>query len=569
MANFRGYKRSIVLEFDYDQVKEGIPNVKKQMAILNSEFKKASQEAEISGNSLDKLRVKYDYLREKIKIQEQEVENYRKQLEKAEKAEGNNAKAVQNATTSLEIAQNKLGQTRAELEKVSKELEKNKTILGKTSEEWEKLGQKTGDIGKNLTTKLTVPILGAAAASFKLGADLEDAIGKTNAVFKQNAREIEQWAENAYSNFGLAKTTALDMANSFGALASGMGLNSIKVKEYSQALTELAVDMVAFHGGRLDVAETALNSIFTGETESLKKYGIVMTEANLQQYAHTKGIREKISDMTEAEKVQLRYNFVMDKSKDVIGHYQREQDNATTQLLKFQEGLKKVGESFSNQILPLFTPFLETINSVIEKFANLDDRTKKFIVTIGGIVAVAGPILLVVSSVFKAISNVSDGMEAAGKIMDKLKDGGKLFSGALDNTKFFGFAKWALVIAAVAAAIGFLISQINILLGKGQQANRAMSDMANLTGSINNTAIRGYDVGTNYVTHDQVAVIHKGEAIIPAESNPWNPNATRYDELGNGSKGDTFVFNVDISQVDDLIKYAQMQKRAQQTARAY
>src|SRR5690606_3814417 len=130
----------------------------------------------------------------------------------------------------------------------------------------------------------------------------------------------------------------------FGALASGMGVNAQLSVQYSKALTQLSVDMVAFHGGKLEVAQTALTSIFTGETEAIKKYGIVMTQTNLQQFAYTKGIKEKVSEMTEAEKVQLRYDFVMEKSKDVIGHYGKEQDNATTQLLKFQEGLKKLGE---------------------------------------------------------------------------------------------------------------------------------------------------------------------------------------------------------------------------------
>ena len=367
MASFKGYKRSIKLEFDYDEVKAGIPNVSKQMAVLNAEFKKSSAEAVASGKEIDKLGTRYDFLSNKIKIQEQEVENYRKKLETATTAKGNNTKAIQNNTTSLEIAQAKLAQTKAELDKVTQELDKQKTTLGKTSEEWEKLGGKTTALGESMTTKLTLPILAAAAASFKLGADLEDALGKASAVFDKNAGQIESWAKGAYKNFGIAKTTALDMANSFGALASGMGLTERKTYDYSKALTELSVDMVAFHGGRLDVAETALNSIFTGETESLKKYGIVMTQANLQQFAHNEGIRKKISEMTEAEKVQLRYDFVMEKSQQVIGHYNKEQDNATTQLLKFKEGLKELGVSFSEQILPLFLPFIEGLNKIIEK----------------------------------------------------------------------------------------------------------------------------------------------------------------------------------------------------------
>lgn len=569
--SFNGYKRSIKLGFDYNEVKEGIPNVKKQMAVLNAEFKKSSEEAKASGKEIDNLGVKYDFLSNKLKIQEKEVDNYRQQLEKAQSAQGNNAKAVQNATTSLEIAEAKLGQTRAQLEQVTKELEKNKSILGKTAEEWKTLGDKTGEIGQSMTTKLTLPILAAGAAIFKIGADFEDALGKTDAVFKQNAKEITDWAEGAYKNFGLARTTALDMANSFGALASGMGLSDDLTKKYSKSLTELTKDMVAFHGGKLDVAQTALNSIFTGETESLKKYGIVMTQANLQQFAYSNGIRKKISDMTEAEKVQLRYDYVMEKSVDVIGQYKREQGNANTTLSDFQEGLVELGASFSDKVLPIFTPFIDWLKNLIDKFTSLSDGTKKFIVTIAGIVAIAGPILLVLSNVFKAISNISNGIAAVPNIIGNLGKTGQAFSGLLGNTAFFGFAKWAIIIAGVALAVGYLIKQINILIGRGKEAQKGLDteleDMTNkINGAVRGSTVRGYAVGTSY---------HPGGVAMVGEEGPELINLPRGTRVRTAQEtksmlGETFnlTLNVNMDEVDDVSKLVRIAKEFKQTKRA-
>ena len=98
---------------------------------------------------------------------------------------------------------------------------------------------------------------------------------------------------------------------------------------------------------------------------------------------------------------------------------------------------------------------------MIEKFAGLSDGTKKFIIVAGGIVATVGPVLLVLGSVFKAISNISEGMKVAKGAIELVSKAGGLFKGAADTTQFFGFAKWALIIGGVALAIGFLISQIN------------------------------------------------------------------------------------------------------------
>lgn len=573
MASFKGYKRSIKLEFDYDEVKAGVPNVKQQMAVLNAEFKKSSAEAVASGKEIDKLGTRYDYLSNKIKIQEQEVEKYRDRLEKATNAKGNNTKAIQNNTASLEIAQAKLAQTKAELDKVTQEIEKQRTTLGKTSEEWGKLGDKSTELGESMTTKLTVPILAAAAASFKLGADMEDALGKTNAVFKQSAKEIETWAEGSFKNFGIAKGTALDMANSFGALASGMGLNITKTKEYSQSLTQLAVDMVAFHGGRLDVAETALNSIFTGETESLKKYGIVMTQANLQQFAYTQGIRKKVSEMTEAEKVQLRYNFVMDRSRNVVGHYQKEQDNATTQLLKFKEGLKTLGESFLEQVMPVFLPFINFLNTIIEKFSGLSDGTKKVIVVVGGLVAAVGPVLLLLGGLFKAISDISEGMKVAKKAVEGVSKVGSAISGLLTATGAWGFKEWAIAIGAVVALLTVLLLTIDALFNKGRGMEKLVGNIKNAFGdlgtSINNASGQGRNIssryidgshktGLDYVPYDgYIAELHRGERIVTAEENN-----------GGSIGGDTFILKVKMDEVDEVQKLVRVFDNFRQAKRA-
>lgn len=564
--SFKGYKRSIKLEFDYDQVKAGVPNVKQQMAVLNSEFKKSSAEAVASGKSIDQLGSKYDFLSNKIKIQEQEVENYRKKLETATTAKGNNTKAIENNTASLEIAKAKLGQTRAELDKVTQELEKQKLTLGKTSEEWKKLSDKTTEAGQNLTMKLTVPILAAGAGAFKMAADLTENMNKVDQVFEGNAVIVKKWAEDSLKNMGAARSTALDMASLFGDMGEGMGLSSQKVLEYSMSLSQLAGDLASYKNINIDVAKTALSSVYTGETESLKKLGIVMTEANLQEFAYAQNIKKKVSEMIQSEKVQLRYNFVMDITKKAQGDFARTSEEASNQVRIFKEGIKELGEKFGEHILPIITPVITGLNSMVKGFAGLSDGTKKFIITIGGVVATVGPVLLILGSVFGAISNISAGMKVAKTAITAISGVGKLFTGALNNTAFFGFAKWALVIAGVALAIAALVVAINYLIGKGKEMNQFSANMTDMTKSLSGVGIRGYAVGTNYLPQDQVIVAHKGEAIIPAGENPYNPNATRYDN--NRSGGDTFIMQVKMDEVDEVYKLVRVFDQFKSTKRA-
>ena len=570
IASFKGYKRSIKLEFNWDEIKEGVPNVSKQMAILNAEFRKSSAEAEASGKEIDKLGTRYDYLSNKIKLQEQEVEKYRDRLEKATNAKGNNTKAIQNNTTSLEIAQAKLAQTKAELDKVSQELEKQKTVLGKTSKEWGELSGKLTSVGKTMSMTLTAPILAAGAASFKLGADFEQALGKMNVVFEENSRNIEQWAQNSLKDFGLARSTAITLATDFGALFKGMGISIKETEEWSTTLAERTMDLANFYNVTVEETTTALNAIVTGQTEPLRKFGINMTQAALQEYAYSQHIRKRVSDMTEAEKVQLRYNYVIEKTNIAVGTTARESDSATGQINKFKESIKELGISFSEQILPIITPVIEWLNNVIEKFSNLSDGTKKFIVIAGGLVATVGPVLLILGSVFKAISNISSGISAIPKIIDGVGKAGKAFSGLLSNTQFLGFAKWAIIIAGVALAIAALVVAINYLIGKGREMNEFSKNMSNMVSgigtSVQGASVRGYAVGTKY---------HPGGLAIVGEEGPELVNLPRGSQVYTNQEtndmlrgGDTYNLYVKMSEVDEVYKLVEVFRSMKQKERA-
>lgn len=567
--SFKGYKRSIKLEFDYDQVKAGVPDVKQQMAVLNSEFKKSSAEAVASGKAVDQLGTKYDFLSNKIKIQEQEVENYRKKLETATTAKGNNTKAIQNNTVSLEIAQAKLGQTKAELDKVTKELDKQKLTLGKTSEEWEKLSDKTGEIGKNLSMKLTVPILALGAGAFKMAADLTENMNKVDQVFEGNAEIVKKWAESSLKNMGAARSTALDMAALFGDMGEGMGLSSQKVLDYSMSLAQLAGDLASYKNINIDVAKTALSSIYTGETESLKKLGVVMTEANLQEFAYAQNIKKKVSEMTQAEKVQLRYNFVMDVTKKAQGDFARTSDEASNQVRIFKEGIKELGESFGEHILPVITPVISFLNGLVEKFALLSDGTKRFIVTAAGIIAVIGPVLVALSSVFKMISNISEGMKVAKGAIGLVSKAGSAISGVLSATGSWGFKEWAIAIAGVVALLITLVALLDAVFNKGRGMDKMVASIKDAISGAGGASTQGRNIasqyingshrtGLDYVPYDgYIAELHRGERVVPAEQN-------------KGGSGETFylTLNVNMDEVDDVSKLVRIAKEFKQTKRA-
>lgn len=198
-----------------------------------------------------------------------------------------------------------------------------------------------------------------------MASDLTETRGKIDVVFGSMNTNLYEWAKTSTKTMGLAQQTALDSAALFGDMATGMGLSKNRASEMAMSLTQLGADLASFKNISNDVASTALKSIFTGETESLKNLGVMMLQANLEEFARSKGLRKKIKDMTEAEKVELRYAYVMAKTTNAQGDFLRTGGNAANQMRIFSEILKEVQTNLGGIMLPVYTRLLKQANQLL------------------------------------------------------------------------------------------------------------------------------------------------------------------------------------------------------------
>jgi hypothetical protein len=267
------------------------------------------------------------------------------------------------------------------------------TDMQNVKREMRKTSRKMKSLGQSMTRSLTVPLGLMGGAMIKFASDTQESLNKVNVAFGDSSTTVKDFAKTTLKSFGIAEGSALDMASTFGDMATSMGIGQDAAAQMSTKLVGLAGDLASFKNIRIDVAQTALNSIFTGETESLKKLGIVMTQANLSAFALEKGITKPIKAMSEGEKVMLRYNYVMEKTANSHGDFERTGGGAANQMRVFQEGLKELAATFGKIILPMFTKVVSKANEIIQAFGNLSESTKKWILAIGGLVAVVGPLI--------------------------------------------------------------------------------------------------------------------------------------------------------------------------------
>ena len=221
-------------------------------------------------------------------------------------------------------------------------------------------------------------IAGFASSMTELGSDLEEVQNVVDVTFTTMSDKINEFAVNAAKSAGLSETMAKRYAGTFGAMAKSFGFAEDAAFGMSTTLTQLAGDVASFYNISQDEAYTKLKSVFTGETETLKDLGVVMTENALNSYAMAKGISKTVSKMTEQEKVALRYQFVMEKLSGASGDFIRTQDSWAnqTRILKLQiESLKAtIGQGLINVLNPL----LKMLNTLLEKLKVVANAFKSF-----------------------------------------------------------------------------------------------------------------------------------------------------------------------------------------------
>ena len=302
-------------------------------------------------------------------------------------------------------------------------LARHATQIKRAGKEIQSVGKSISNVGSNLTKSVTAPILAAGTASFKLASDMNESLSKTEVTFKKNATEIKKWSETTLEQFGISKGAALEYASKYGDMATGMGMSTKEAAKLSKNITGLVGDLASFKNISQDTADTALTAIFTGETESLKQLGIVMTQTNLQEYARSQSIKKNIKDMTQQEQVMLRYNYVMAMTKNAQGDFNRTSDQSANQMRIAQESIKQFGASIGSIFLPHVTKMIQKVNQLLSKLNNLSDSKKKTIVTIAGIAAAIGPVIMTFG---KLVTSVGSAISVIGKIGMMFKNFGTI-----------------------------------------------------------------------------------------------------------------------------------------------
>lgn len=282
----------------------------------------------------------------------------------------------------------------------------------------------------SLAKKAGAALAGAFAVSkivdfgkkcLELGSDLAEVQNVVDVTFPNMTAKVDEFAKSAAQSFGLSETMAKQYTGTFGAMAKAFGFTEQQAYDMGSTLTGLAGDVASFYNLSQDEAYTKIKSVFTGETESLKDLGVVMTQTALDSYAMANGFGKTTSKMTEAEKVALRYAFVQDQLSAAQGDFARTSGSWANQVRILKLQFDSLKATIGQGLINLFTPIIKAVNTLIGKLATLANAFKSFTELItgrksSGSSTVASP----VSDLANTAGDAEDGLENASGAADDL-----------------------------------------------------------------------------------------------------------------------------------------------------
>lgn len=218
----------------------------------------------------------------------------------------------------------------------------------------------------------------------ELGSDLAEVQNVVDVTFTTMSDKVNEFAKNAMTSAGLSETMAKRYVGTFGAMSKSFGFSEQQAYDMSTALTQLTGDVASFYNISQDLAYIKLKSVFTGETETLKDLGVVMTQSALDQYALANGYGKTTSAMTEQEKVALRLAFVQKQLSAASGDFIRTSGSWANQVRVMQLQLQSLKATVGQGLINIFTPVLKVINILLGKLATLANAFKSFTELITG-----------------------------------------------------------------------------------------------------------------------------------------------------------------------------------------
>ena len=182
--------------------------------------------------------------------------------------------------------------------------------------------------------------------------DVNENLSKATVVFGENMQQVADWAANLSGKVNRSRYDLIQMASTVQDTFVPLGFARSEASDLSRTLTELAVDVASFNNAQDTDVMRDFQSALVGNHETVRKYGIVLTEAQLKQEALNSGLIDSERELTSMEKVQARLNIIMQGTTDAQGDAIRTADQYANVKKAAQAATKDLAVAIGTRLLP-------------------------------------------------------------------------------------------------------------------------------------------------------------------------------------------------------------------------
>lgn len=253
--------------------------------------------------------------------------------------------------------------------------------------------------------------------------DIQEVQDVVDTAFGSMSYKMEEFAKTSVKQFGISRLSAKQLGSTFMAMGKSMLGSAENASNMAINLTARAADMASFYNKSIEETSTALKSIYTGETESLKEYGVVMTQVNLQEFARQQGISKSIQKMTQAEKVELQYAYVMKQTSLAAGDFARASGSWANQTRILSEQFKELSSIIGTGLIAALTPVVKFLNNILTQAIAIAKQIGAILSKLFGISIPIASAAKGTTGIASDMGDAADNMDSAAGSADDLKKG--------------------------------------------------------------------------------------------------------------------------------------------------
>ena len=285
------------------------------------------------------------------------------------------------------------------------------------SKNFNKVGRAGASMGQMLKTAAATVGVAFGAAGFvtavkniiNIGSVAEEIASKFNAVFKEEAAAANQFGENLAGSVGRSKVEMQGFLATLQDTFVPLGFARREAREMSQTMVQLAIDMASFNNTNDADAIRDLQSAIVGNHETMRKYGVIITQATLSQELLNMGMEGGAKNATEQQKATARLNLILKGTTDAQGDAERTAGSFANQWKKLKAQLTDAGVKISNFLLPPLTELLKGVNGLTIASVQSAAKIGIWAASIGGAVLIAPKIVKGIQSIIKAMKALAAG----------------------------------------------------------------------------------------------------------------------------------------------------------------